>query len=516
MRTIVTPHAMQKIDAHASSHCAIPSLVLMENAGRCVVDEMETHFGSVDGTSILVVCGKGNNGGDGFVVARHAYHRGADVTVLLMEKNSSLKGDAETNFRILKQCSSERLQLIEQYSLSKIKKQKFDFIVDAIFGTSFHGALEGKYVDVIRWINVQRASKIISVDVPSGLNAETGEVVSLAVKAHRTVTFAAPKVGFYLGKGKEYSGKISIVDIHIPNSVIEKFSEKLFLTEKNDVAKSLPRRSALSHKHSVGKIFILAGSKGLTGAALLCSQSAMKSGAGAVILGVPESEFYAVAKRTLEVMPFALPSTNEGTFSSSAFANVRSKLHWADAVLLGPGLSQNNETQKFMYTVIEKITAPLIIDADGLNAVAKNLSVLKKRKTKDIVLTPHIGEFSRLAKLGVDEIEKNTIDIVRRFAKEYRVILVLKGAHTIIAEPGGKVFFNATGNAGMATAGSGDVLAGIIASLIGQGNSPLHAAINGVFIHGEAGDTCKEKIGIMGMTAKDILNEIPFTLKKYF
>ena len=264
----------------------------------------------------------------------------------------------------------------------------------------------------------------------------------------------------------------------------------------------------------MGKIFVLAGSRGLTGAALLCSQSAMKAGAGAVVLGIPSAVFSAVARRTLEVMPYELPSTSEGSVATSAMGSIGPKMKWADVLLIGPGLSQNPETTELIQRVISMSEKTLVVDADGLNALSKNISLLKKRKCKAVILTPHLGEFSRLISLSVEDIEKNKIEIARSFARKNGVVLVLKGAPTMIAAPDGKVFVNPTGNAGMATAGSGDVLAGVIAALVGQHNTPVQAAINGVYVHGAAGDVARDEIGEMGMLAGDIMNRIPGVLKK--
>jgi NAD(P)H-hydrate epimerase len=325
---------------------------------------------------------------------------------------------------------------------------------------------------------------------------------------------ALPKIGLYLGKGREVTGSIAVADIQMPDRLIEKHKSKLFLTEERDTQAGLPIRSIEAHKQSVGKIFVIAGSKGLTGAALLCSQSAMKSGAGAVVLGIPSAVFSAVSRRTLEVMPYELPSTSEGSVAYSAMESIGPKMKWADVILIGPGLSQNAETVEMIHRVISTSEKTLVVDADGLNALSKNLALLKRRKCRSVILTPHLGEFSRLISLSVEDIEKNKIEIARSFARKNDVVLVLKGAPTMIATPNGDVFVNPTGNAGMATAGSGDVLAGIIAALVGQHNTPVQAAINGVYVHGRAGDIARDEVGEMGMLASDIMHRIPVVLKK--
>jgi NAD(P)H-hydrate epimerase len=512
--SLVDAQQIKDIDELAVRQFGMSSLLLMENAGRSVVEEIEHRYGSVEGTNVLVIAGKGKNGGDGFVAAWHAVQRGAYVTVLFIGNEAETQGDVKTNYDILKRMGDARLNLIRSFKVKDFSRMRFDFIIDAIVGISFHGEIRGKFKAVVDWINSQHNSKIVAVDVPSGLDASTGRCSSTVVKAGLTVTMALPKIGLYLGKGREVTGSVAVADIQIPARLVEKQKSKVYLIEEKDIQNGLPVRSIAAHKQSVGKIFVIAGSKGLTGAALLCSQSAMKAGAGAVVLGIPSAVFSAVSRRTLEVMPYELPSTRDGSVAFSAMDSIAQKMKWADVVLLGPGLSQNSETMDMIRRVIAVSEKPLVVDADGLNALSKNLALLKRRKCKSVILTPHLGEFSRLTSLSVDEIEKNKIEIARSFARKHDVVLVLKSAPTITAVPHGEIFVNPTGNAGMATAGSGDVLAGIIAALVGQHNTPAQAGINGVYVHGSAGDIARDEIGEMGMLASDIMNRIPIALKQ--
>ena len=514
MLPIVDAQEMKEMDELATRRYGMPSLLLMEEAGRSVVREIELRFGSMSGKTVLVIAGKGNNGGDGFVAARHAVHRGASVALLLTSPESELRGDAKTNYDILKSSASERIQLLRSLNIRARNRGGYDFIIDAIFGTSFHGGVAGRFKPLIEWINGVKGSNVISIDIPSGIEATTGDCRSVAVKADLTVTMALPKIGLYVGRGPEYSGAIAVADIQMPEVLGRGLASQRFLVEENDVVRGLPERPVNAHKHSVGKIFVLAGSKGFSGAALLCAQSAMKSGAGAVVLGIPASVFPAVARRTLEVMPLELPSTKNGAVASSAADLVERKIKWADVALIGPGLSQDPETKGLVARIIVSSRATLVVDADGLNSLAGSLHLLKRRKCDDIILTPHLGEFSRLVALRPSEIESNKIEIARTFARQHRVVLVLKGAPTIVATPRGEIFVNSTGNAGMATAGSGDVLGGIIASLAGQGNSAVEAAVNGVFVHGRAGDLARDAVGEMGMVASDILTRVPLVLKQ--
>lgn len=513
MLPILNAQEMKDVDARAMRIFSIPSTVLMENAGRCVVEEMEKRWGSLDGKSILVIAGKGNNGGDGFVAARYAHERNAEVTVSLVGNERELRGDALLNFEKLRGIHDGRLSIERSFSAARLTRRKFNFVVDAIFGTSFRGEVSGRFAKVIRWVNEGHKGTIVAIDIPSGVDASTGECRGDAVRADLTVTMAFPKIGLYFGKGRAYSGSISVADIGIRETMTDAESFRLFLVEETDVWNALPVRPVDAHKHSVGKIFILAGSRGLTGAALLSSRSAMRAGAGAVVLGVPSAVLATVARRTLEVMPLELDSTSQGTVALTAIDAVEEKISWADVVLVGPGLSQHPETQELARRVISRSAKSMVVDADGLNALVDNRSILRKRKGGRIVLTPHVGEFARLTKIPSTEIERNKVELGREYAQKNNVVLVLKGAPTIVADPSGKVFVNPTGNPGMATAGSGDVLAGIIAALIGQGNDVLQAAVNGAYVHGAAGDFAREKMGEMGMVASDILAMVPSALK---
>jgi NAD(P)H-hydrate epimerase len=508
MEQILTPAAMKTADALAADRYAMPSLVLMENAGRCIIDEIERAYGPVAGAHILVVCGKGNNGGDGLVAARHALGRGAIVTVVLMEKEQQLSGDALVMARALRASADPRLTIETGFSAARAEKAGCTIIIDAIFGTSYHGAVKGRYLTAVSWMNRSRAVKV-AVDVPSGLNALNGTVENSAVRAGLTVTMAALKPGFFLGSGREYAGTVVVADISMPHRVLAECSSQIVLIGECDVRRSLPVRSLTAHKYSVGKLCVIAGSRGLTGAALLCSGAAMRAGAGAVILCTPESEFTTVAKRTLEVMPFPAASTPEGTFSLDAVYDLSVKIEWADVVLIGPGIALHAETDIVVRGIIASAPVPIVVDAGGLTALAADLSPLRKRKKNSTVLTPHVGEFARLIGRRSDEIEANKIDLAREFAIHHKVILVLKGAPTIIAAPDGTVCINATGNPGMATAGSGDVLAGAIAALMAQGNDAFTAATNAVYLHGRAGDAAAREKTQYGMIASDIIEHLP-------
>ncbi|MHB1048823.1 MAG: NAD(P)H-hydrate dehydratase [Bacteroidota bacterium] len=503
MIPILTPVQMSSADAYAIQRLQIPSLHLMENAGIAVTVEAIRRAKGIRRKKIAVLCGKGNNGGDGFVAARLLHEYGIEVTTVVLDAVSALSGDALVNYHRLAK------ENVVRFSDLKRKKEYFpEIIIDAMFGTSFRGSLQGKYLDAVRWCNERHGLKI-AVDIPSGLNGETGEVPTEAFRADVTVTFSNPKTGLYFGRAQEYTGEVVIADIGLPETAIEKNAGNIFLTERNDIRQMIPSRSVNSHKHSVGKVFILAGSKGMMGASLLCAESSMRSGAGQTILGIPDSEYPIVAKRTREVMPFGLPSTDTGSISLSAAAFIEEKIQWSDVVVIGCGMARNQETMELVRMIIRITDRPMVVDADGLFALTENLPLLRNRRSRHIILTPHYGEFSRLTGVPSHEIERKKFVLAGEFAKTHGVTLVLKGAPTIIASPSGFLFVNPTGNPGMSTAGSGDVLAGMIGALLGQGLSPEAAAVTGVYLHGRAGDTAARKKGIHGMIASDIIRFVP-------
>ena len=502
---------MKEADDYAINRLHIPSLQLMENAGKAVANEilqrrMLLRLKDRSNPTVVILCGKGNNGGDGFVVARILAERNIHVTVVLIESEKKLRGDAMENYQRLQSFVHSSIDIIRIEKFKKQKNRRFDIIIDAMLGTSFSGTLHGAYLSAVQWCNKQKSLKI-AVDIPTGLNELTVETNNSVFHADVTVTFSQPKIGFYYGRAKEITGDVVVVDIGIPRKAVMK--PGIFLVDSHDIRKNLPVRSSNSHKHSVGKIFILSGSKGMMGAAWLCSQSAMRSGAGQVIMGVPESEYPVIAKRTVEVMPLALPDTSKGSIALSAMNEIKKRIDWSTVVLVGCGMSQNIETQELMREVIRTSSKPVVADADGLNALAGQTDILEKRKSRHLVITPHHGEFSRLIGIPSQLIDRQKFSLASAFAERYNVVVVLKGAPTIIAEPGGKIYVNPTGNPGMSTAGSGDVLAGMIASFIGQGNSPLNAAMNAVFLHGKSGDIGASAVGMHSLIAGDLLRYLP-------
>lgn len=512
MERVATAREMQACDRVAMTKYGIPSIVLMENAGRGVADAVERELGPVSGKLVYVLCGKGNNGGDGLVVARHLYNRGAAVRVFLAARQRDLKGDPKTNLEVLREVlkweSKSKLQLTEGITARTLKRLPVpDVIVDALFGTGFSGAVRGDYERIIRWIN-ESGSKVVAVDIPSGANADNGRVENTAVSANATVTMGLRKIGLLVHRGRECAGAVSVADIGIPKIVYERSGIRTWFVEQADVRKMLPERPLNAHKHSVGKIFVLAGSRGLTGAAVLCCNSAMRAGAGAVVLGTPKSLLPVIGKKLTEVMPNPMEETEDQTVSRKARKEIDRFVRWSDFVVLGPGLGRNEETEEFILELIGTVRKPMLIDADGLNALANDPGVVRKRRA-DTILTPHTGELSRIMKLSAAEIEENRVEIAREEAKDLKAILVLKGGPTVTGTPRGDVYVNSTGNPGMATAGAGDVLSGTIAALYGQHLSAVDAAVCGVFLHGLAGDIAKEKYGELSLVAGDIMQALP-------
>lgn len=520
MEILVTSDEMRLCDRAAVERYRIPSLLLMENAGAGAARVLEEQFGPVEGKLIYVFCGKGNNGGDGFVVARHLYNLGARVWVFLTGRASELRGDAKTNHQILKEIvrhdRSKNITFDELHSTKPLSRlPKPHIIVDALVGTGFTGSLRDPYRQLVEWMNRTRVPTL-AIDVPSGINSDNGTAGNAAVRADVTATMALKKVGLVVNRGRECAGRTIAVDIQIPSHAFQSVSFKTFLIEPADVIQRLPQRPLSAHKYSCGKVFVVAGSVGLTGAAAMCSSSALKAGAGAVVLGIPQSLNAILEEKLTEVMTVPLPETSDQSLAANAYDVLKRNIEWSDVVALGPGLSRNRETQQLVWRILENINRPILVDADGLNALSENRRLLKRKKTVPFILTPHAGELSRLIGLDSKEIEAERVSVAREVAKNYRVVLVLKGGPTVVADAEGNVYVNSTGNPGMATAGAGDVLSGIIVGLWAQGLSPLDAALCGVYLHGLAGDLARDALGEYSLVAMDIQEQFPNAVRELY
>jgi NAD(P)H-hydrate epimerase len=516
METVVTSAQMQACDRAATVRMRIPSLLLMEHAGAGVARSMLTRYAPPHGCPILILCGMGKNGGDGLVAARHLYNAAMAVTVVLLGTSSQLKGDSRTSYRILsamakKAPNDQPLRIMETRSLALIKRlPQAAYIIDALFGTGFSGEMRGVFPDLIEWINTRQAKRI-SIDLPSGLNADDGSATGSAVMADLTLTMGSKKIGLMVGQGRSYAGEIQVVDLGITQDLLRVQQPAGWVVERRDVRSILPTRKFDAHKQSVGKLLILAGSRGMSGAAALAAASALRSGAGVVVLGTPASIASTLDRKLTEVMVEPLPETPKGTLSVEAFESIRDRLRWADLVILGPGLSRHPETVRFVLKCLREISLPMLVDADGLNALSEEISALRSRRSREVIITPHGGELARL--LGSPSVERDRVRAATETAKKFRLTVLLKGSPTLVADERGELYINSTGNPGMATAGAGDVLSGCIGALWGQGMKRTEAAYAGAFVHGLAGDLARIRFGERGLTASDIEQQLPQALR---
>ena len=509
MQIVLNAAEMAKIDRTAIDKTQIPGVVLMENAGRGGVEEIDFFLEDVTGKQIVIFCGKGNNGGDGYVIARHLYNRGADVAVFLAGKKEAITGDALINLIILENMG---IEVTEISSLEEISPfHHIDLVVDALLGTGVTGAVTGFFGELINYMN-SLGAPIASVDLPSGMETDTGAVHGACVHADLTVTMAHLKTGLLFSPARDYAGEISIVDISVPLEVSEALHGKKYLVEEQDILIRMPHRKLDAHKTSCGRVVIFAGSMGMTGAATLASLASLQVGAGLTKLGIPASLNPILEQKLTEVMTVPLAETDSQSISIKAKDQVAELLEWADVLAVGPGLSTHPETIEFVKWLLKTVNKPMVLDADGLNALA-NFPDLIKDYPGDLVITPHPGELSRLINMPVADIQSDRLNVIRKFAQEWGKVIILKGGPTVTATPDGHLFINSTGNPGMATGGSGDVLTGIIAGLLAQKLNAVDAAIVGVYLHGLAGDLAAEELSEMGMIAGDIQLFLPTAIK---
>lgn len=508
MLPLVTASEMKEIDKKATEAFGIPTLNLMENAGKGLAEAILKFYPA--SKRIAVLCGKGNNGGDGLVAARYLSET-ASVAVFLLCSKNEITEDAKANL------TSFKGKLFEVTGEEGLKKAisgaaKADIIIDAIFGTGLKSAVSGLIKDAIEGINSLN-KQVVSADIPSGINSDTGQVMGAAVRADLTVTFGMPKAGLYLFPGHEYAGRIEVIDIGLPEALISGEKIKTGIIEQDDIAPLFPKRQKDTHKGSYGHLLVIAGSRGKTGAAAMAAVSAMRTGAGVVTLAVPKNLQPIYEMKLTEVMTEPLSEAEKWSIGENALGEIIKLAEDKSALVLGPGISPTQAAIKVMAGLIETITQPVVIDAGGVDAVVANPDILKNAKGARVI-TPHPGEMGRLLGLSPRDIQANRIEIARSFAEKNNVHVVLKGAHTVIAAPDGKVFINITGNPGMATAGTGDVLTGMIGGLLAQSFSPEKAAIAAVYLHGLAGDMVRDEKGEYGILATDIIEKIPFAIKK--
>ncbi|MFH1028028.1 MAG: NAD(P)H-hydrate dehydratase [Pseudomonadota bacterium] len=508
---VVTAHTMQETDRRAIEEFGIHGLELMENAGRGCVDEVIAEFG-LKGRAVIM-SGKGNNGGDGYVIARLLSQKGWSIKVIILAEHEQIGGDAAVNLEKIPAALTNFC--IHEGQLSALHMDDIfqaDVVIDALLGTGLRSDVSGIYLEAIELINAS-GRPVLSVDIPSGIHGTTGRVLGAAIRAYITVTFAFAKLGHVLYPGAEHTGRLVVADIGVPQKLIESASGYDFLNEET-IRPMLYRRDRQAHKGVFGHCLIIAGSTGKTGAASLSANSAVRAGSGLVTLAIAESLNSILEVKTTEAMTVPLPDAGSGHLSSSAYPVIEKLLPGKDAVALGPGLDRRPGTVALVQTLVEAINLPLVIDADGLNALAEDMSVLRRKKSRNVILTPHPGEMSRLLGTSIPDVDAIRISVAQEFARDYGVYLVLKGARTIIASPDGIAAINGSGNPGMATGGMGDVLTGIIVSLLGQGYSSWDACRLGVFIHGYSADLVAEEKGEIGINATDVQEKLPFAYNK--
>ena len=562
---VVTAAEMRQLDSETIERIGIPGIVLMETAGSAIVRSIRRD--SPECQRIGVFVGKGNNGGDGLVIARQLAHAGCDVHIFLVSPAESFTGDAATNLQI-----AQNLGLPMEDAVTAISQTRCELFVDAIFGTGLRRPVVGEIADVIEGIN-RLPVPVIAVDLPSGLDADTGQPLGACVRADKTVTIGFPKRGLLLHPGAEFAGKLEVADIGFPKQVVAAQKSCVNWTTAREAADWLPSRPRASHKGSYGRVLVVAGSKGMTGAAALASEAALRIGAGLVTLAIPKSLNPILEVKLSEVMTLPLPETEAGSLAESAAEPILKFVEKTKSVMaIGPGLSQQPETVSFVHKLVQAKSAfGRVIDADGLNALAQTIishdagragdrpppygsktsrddvaadrptpygsktsrdDVAADRPTPyasgtvargpvpralsntNTVFTPHPGEMARLIGKPISAIEADRIGTAQQFAQEWGVTLLLKGAPTVTACADGSTWINSTGNPGMATAGMGDVLTGIIAGLMAQGLSGETAAVLGSYLHGLAGDIAAASLGMHGLIASDVINAVPQAVKK--
>jgi ADP-dependent NAD(P)H-hydrate dehydratase / NAD(P)H-hydrate epimerase len=508
---IVTSQQMKNIDRRAIREFGIPGSVLMENAASALVAEMERFFDGLAGLRIGIICGKGNNGGDGLALARRLRIRGVAVRLALLAPFSALAGEAKVNLSVLRKTDVEIIPNASVRTLADLISWS-DVIVDALLGVGLSSPLKGLFVQTVNMMNSSGKS-VVAIDIPTGINADTGEVMGAAVHADLTVTMALLKRGLVLLPGAEYAGTVRVADIGIPAEVIDK--EKISVTLMNRALTwgLIGPRKLGAHKGDFGHLMIIAGSPGKAGAAIMAARSALRTGAGLVSVAAPNGLVPIIQSQITEAMCVPSAESIEGTLGLGSEEELLKATVGMSACALGPGLSTHYETVQVVRNLIQRVTIPLVIDADGLNALIGSVGLLRRIKTS-IIMTPHPGEMGRLIGLSSADVQKDRIGIASGFAVQHNVVLVLKGAGTIVAGPDGQVFMNSTGNPGMATGGTGDVLTGMIGAFLAQGYPAVQAACLSVYLHGLAGDLAAKEKGEMGMIAGDLIEKIPGAIMK--
>lgn len=492
---------MREADRRAIDMLGIPGTTLMENASRGACDVLTESLGSLHGRRIAIICGRGNNGGDGLALARLAMIGGADVVCALLSSPDELSADAAAQHAILSKFAPESLVPWDTFAR---RDRKYDAVVDALLGTGSHGSPRGKFARAVRWINRQSGLRL-AIDIPTGIDSDTGIAAGEAVRADVTVTMAALKPGLVLNDGVDCAGTVRVVHIGAPGIL---YSEtRLELLDRDRAVVGVPDIERDRHKYNRGRILICAGSRGMTGAGAMAAEAALRFGSGLVVWAIPEVAASILPQRiTPEIMTRFLPSDEAG-FGEGAFEVLETELGTFDAVAIGPGLSKSEAAAGFVRAMLRNAGTPVVLDADGLNAFRGTPEALNKR-TCELVVTPHHGEFARLFGMKEQEIANDPVNAARAGAERIGAVVVLKGAPTVVAAPDGRAWINSVGNPGMATGGTGDVLTGMIASMIGQTGRTLDATLCAVYLHSLAADIAVSSGSVRSMIATDIIENI--------
>lgn len=495
------------MDRTAIEDYAFPEIILMENAAAAARQVVKRSF-NIEGNNFLLLCGSGNNGGDGLALARQIYSEGGAPLVLMMGDAGKLKGSALKNYTILKNYPIEIIQNFTSETLQK-ELNETDIIIDALVGTGLNREISGRLKDFIDLINSSE-NPLISIDIPSGVNGNTGEIMGTAITADQTVSFGALKPGNMLYPGYSLNGELFLSRISFPPEIYESDDFKIEM----NICPPLPLRDEKGHKRSFGDILTISGASTYYGAPVFATSSVLKSGGGYSRLAAPESMIPVLATMIPEAVFLPMKETDHRTLSHSNLMPLLEESQKSNGVIIGPGLSLNSETSRLIRDFVKSYKQFIVIDGDGLTAIAGKPELTSMRKIP-AVLTPHLGEMSRLCSCTVNKIKQDPLTVLQECSRRYNSIVVMKGAHSMIGMPDGRVFINSTGNSGMGTAGSGDILTGIIASFYGLGMDIENAVRSGVFIHGAAGDFAAEKLGKDGMTARDIIGSLPAVVKSY-
>ena len=505
---ILTAAQMREADRRTIEEIGIPSIVLMENAGRQVVGAMEAAFDDLDQRRVAVLCGRGNNGGDGFVVARTLHQHGIDVGVFLLGQVADVEGDAKTNLNVLGRLGVTVVEIpdSEAWELHGPEITTHDLLVDAVFGTGLTKPLGGMLQTAVGDINSAELP-VVAVDVPTGLAADTHELIGEAIQADVTVTLGAPKLPLVLPPGDSRVGDLVVADIGIPREVIDGVEgPRLALLTRAELRSVIPPRPSDAHKGDFGRVLVVAGSTGKTGAAHLAGLGALRSGAGLVTIATPRSCVPTVAAAAPEYMTLPLPESEDGHVGRDALSQLLELP--CDVIAVGPGLGTGAGATALVHGLLDQATVPLVLDADALNAVVAEPGRLRGREGSALIITPHPGEMARLARTTTEQVQANRVETARGFATSQKLYVVLKGARTLIATPDGSVFVNLTGNPGMATGGTGDVLTGGTAAWVAQLLDAAAASKVAVHLHGLAGDLAAKSHGQVAMTATDLVAEL--------